>query len=406
VKPRLETFYALTHLLSTYRTIWSESPFVLDELSWETRFPELHQTLIDLSEERLASLAEEANLLNFLGDYLPELQAVEKLQFSGEVRRWTTPQNGLYGMPGRKQNQTEGFVSHLLPFVEQIPEERTVVDWCSGKGLLARQVSFAWNAPVVCLERDASLCESGRKAVQSLDPQLAHRMTFKTQDVLCPVGRALFETSHLHTALHACGDLHLTMLRQTVEYGVPMVACSPCCFHLIEADTYSALSEAGRRSELNLTRQELRLATAETCTAGSCERTLRHRELLWRIAFDLRLREVTGIDAYTATPSVKKSVLKSDFATFARTLMKSKGWDYPEFFPHSDDLWERAKARLARVRRLEKARLGFRKALEYWLLLDRALFLEEHGYECHLRQFCPKEVSGRNTLIVGVRKTS
>lgn len=404
--PRQETFHALTHLLSTYRTIWSESPFVLDELSWEIHFPNLHQALIDLSEERLASLTEESNLLNFLGDYLPELQAVEKLQFSGEGRRWRTPRKGLYGLPGRKRKQTEGFVSHLLPFVEQIPEERKVVDWCSGRGLLARQVSFAWNAPVVCLEKETSLCDSGRRAVQNLDPQLAHRMTFRTQDVLSPMEPAIFEASHLHTALHACGDLHLTMLRRTVENGVPVVACSPCCFHLIEAHKYPPLSEAGRCSELGLTRQELRLATAETCTAGSCERTLRHRELLWRIAFDLRLREVTGIDAYTATPSVKKSVLKKDFATFARTLMKSKGWDYPEFFPHSDGLWKRAEARFARVRRLEKARLGFRKALEYWLLLDRALFLEEHGYESHLRQFCSKEVSGRNTLIVGVRKTS
>jgi hypothetical protein len=55
---------------------------------------------------------------------------------------------------------------------------------------------------------------------------------------------------------------------------------------------------------------------------------------------------------------------------------------------------------LAVIRRLEKAQLAFRRPLELWLLLDRALFLQELGYEVELKRFCRKRDSGRNTVIL------
>jgi hypothetical protein len=59
--------------------------------------------------------------------------------------------------------------------------------------------------------------------------------------------------------------------------------------------------------------------------------------------------------------------------------------------------------RLATVRNLELPRSLFRRPLEIWLLLDRALFLEEQGYQVRLGNFCPAQLTPRNILLLAER---
>ena len=49
--------------------------------------------------------------------------------------------------------------------------------------------------------------------------------------------------------------------------------------------------------------------------------------------------------------------------------------------------------------RMELVRHLFRRPLELWLVLDRALFLQEQGYQVELSQFCARELTPRNILI-------
>ena len=49
--------------------------------------------------------------------------------------------------------------------------------------------------------------------------------------------------------------------------------------------------------------------------------------------------------------------------------------------------------------RLDLARLAFGRALEMWLVLDRAIFLSRAGYDIRLIEFCPRAVTPRNLLI-------
>ena len=59
--------------------------------------------------------------------------------------------------------------------------------------------------------------------------------------------------------------------------------------------------------------------------------------------------------------------------------------------------------RFGDVARMELVRHLFRRPLEIWLLLDRALFLEEQGYRVEVGTFCPKPMTPRNLLIRAVR---
>ena len=60
---------------------------------------------------------------------------------------------------------------------------------------------------------------------------------------------------------------------------------------------------------------------------------------------------------------------------------------------------------LAQVRNLELVRSLFRRPLEFWLLLDRALYLEEQGYQVRLGRFCEPALTPRNLLLLAERTT-
>jgi len=59
---------------------------------------------------------------------------------------------------------------------------------------------------------------------------------------------------------------------------------------------------------------------------------------------------------------------------------------------------------LAEVRNLELLRGLFRRPLELWLNLDRALFLVEQGYVVRLGSFCETAFTPRNLLLLAERE--
>jgi hypothetical protein len=121
-----------------------------------------------------------------------------------------------------------------------------------------------------------------------------------------------------------------------------------------------------------------------------------------RLAFDLLQRELRGVDSYLPTPSLPAAWLHKPFAQYCIDLGQRKGLTIA---PHADwnALLARGWQRLAEVRNLELLRALFRRPLELWLVLDRALYLEEQGYQVRLGQFCPPELTPRNLLLLAER---
>ena len=50
--------------------------------------------------------------------------------------------------------------------------------------------------------------------------------------------------------------------------------------------------------------------------------------------------------------------------------------------------------------RVELVRHVFRRAIEVWLVLDRALYLQQQGYQVSVKTFCEKQLTPRNILIL------
>lgn len=385
-------FAALDAFLIEHQGLWRPRPFTHLHLPWETQHPELAQWL------RQRSLADADSCHNHPHDLpapapFPQL-AEQALQLSAVDK---LPTQALQparhrlnvDVPGRKWQQIEAFGAAL--HFAQTPTHW--LDWCAGKGHLGRRL-LQPGQQLTCLEYDPTLIASG----QALSEHHGLPVTHRLQDVMADVTISSEQTP---VALHACGDLHVRLLQLASAAGCKQLALAPCCYNRINADRYQAVSDAGRASKLKLSIDDLGLPLSETVTAGNRVRQQRDSSMARRLGFDQLQRQLRGCDEYLPTPSLPANWLDKPFADYCRALASLKGLstgeqDWAALEAHG---WRR----LAHVRNLELVRGLFRRPLEMWLVLDRALFLAEQGYKVKIGNFCETTLTPRNLMVLAER---
>ncbi|EIK67192.1 hypothetical protein PseBG33_0335 [Pseudomonas synxantha BG33R] len=386
-------FQALDAFLIEYQGLWRPRPFTQLQLPWETEHPELSQWL------RRRSLAEAEASHNQPYDLpapapFPQL-AAHALRLSTVDKLPThTLEPARHRLnvdvPGRKWQQIEAFGAALT--FAQTPAHW--LDWCAGKGHLGRRL-LQPGQRLTCLEYDPALIASGQALSDHHSLPAAHCL----QDVMTDVA---IDPEHTPVALHACGDLHVRLLQLASAAGCKQLALAPCCYNRINAERYQALSAAGRASLLPLSIDDLGLPLSETVTAGNRVRQQRDTSMARRLGFDRLQRQLRGCDDYLPTPSLPTSWLDKSFADYCRELANLKNLstgeqDWPALEAHG---WQR----LAEVRNLELVRGLFRRPLEMWLVLDRALFLSEQGYNVEVGTFCEPTLTPRNLMVLAQRE--
>ena len=385
-------FRALDAFLIEHQGLWRPRPFTQRQLPWENEYPELAQWL------RQRSLADaEANHNQPHGLLAPApfpQLASQALQLSTVDKLPTQPLQPAahrlnVDVPGRKWQQIEAFGAALQ--FAQTP--RHWLDWCAGKGHLGRRLLHT-GQQLTCLEYDPALIASG----QALSEHHGLPVTHRLQDVMADVA---ISAEHTPVALHACGDLHVRLLQVASAAGCKQLALAPCCYNRIQGNTYQPLSDAGRASTLLLSLDDLGLPLSETVTAGKRVRLQRDTSMARRLGFDQLQRLLRGCDEYLPTPSLPTHWLDKPFADYCRELARLKGLstgeqDWAALEAHG---WQR----LAEVRNLELVRGLFRRPLELWLVLDRALFLSERGYRVEVGSFCDPALTPRNLMVLAER---
>ncbi|MCF5701166.1 methyltransferase [Pseudomonas syringae] len=394
----LARFTALDAFLIEHQALWKPRPFTHLSLAWEAPYPELALWLRGRSLEdaenahnQPADLADAPEPFASLAALSAELSAV------GELPGQTLEAAGHrlnVDVPGRKWQQIEAFASRLS-FASQPTHW---LDWCSGKGHLGRRL-LGLGQQLTCVEYDPLLVASGQALSQRHHLHALH----VEQNVLATNASAVLSANHTPVALHACGDLHVRLMQLASATGCQQMAVAPCCYNRISGSEYQALSHAGLLSLLQLSLEDLALPMSETVTAGARVRRQRDTSMARRLAFDLLQRQVRGVDEYLPTPSLPSAWLDKPFADYCRDLA-----DLKELSTVGTPDWAALEAagwqRLAEVRNLELLRGLFRRPLELWLNLDRALFLAEQGYVVRLGTFCESALTPRNFLLLAERE--
>lgn len=389
-------FQFINDCLIDNQSLWRFDPFqssIHPVLPWQEQYPDLCQWLASLSPleiERLKEKPEEA--LAEISAYLPVLKLL-----SEHTHLETVPLQGLdldrgldSGVPGRKLEQIVAMGEAAI----QSHYGEEWLEWCSGKGYLGRILTTQTDQPVTSFEYQQSLCDSGQSAAN----EHQWKMTFIQGDAFDAKAKAVFKPTQHAVALHACGDLHVRLLQYGCEAGVSAMTISPCCYHLIQGETYQPLSEIAQHSTLVLSKQELRIPLQQTVTGGERVRRHRQQEMIFRLGFDLITRQVLGIEEYQPVPSIRKSQLSEGFEAFCLWAAEKKAIDISQSidFNKFETL---AEQRFWHMERMSLVQLVFQRPLELWLALDKVLYLEQRGYRASLSEFCAKTVTPRNILI-------
>lgn len=384
-----ERFHCVHAFLQRHEPLWRAHAFRNPQLPWEPYMPALARRLRALTLEAAEAAAEsDALSIALLGDEIPELASmIATLELPSLPAAPLPPLAEAVGVPGRKWQQLQAFGA-------RVPTDgATLLEWCAGKAHLGRLLARLQRRSVLALEWDAQLVDAGE--------QLARRerlpVSFQCVDVLRPEATALLQREHDVVALHACGELHLQLLRGCAERGPRTLTLAPCCYQLIAGQRYAPLSDVAQRSDLDLGLHDLRTAVRDSVTSPERVRQQRRTLQAWRLGFDRWQRETRGCDDYLPTPSLPLSVVRGGFAAFWRDEAARIGIDAAgvDMAHYEREGWQR----LREVAALDVARIAFRRPLELWLVLDRALYLQQHGYEVELGTFCARSVTPRNILV-------
>lgn len=391
-----DRFVALSAFLKKYECYWRESAFYGSELLWQQVHPELSDKVLGLTDAEFALLDSEPEALQaFLESWIPGYEQLTPLLALARKHQLAKIDQSLnQGVPGRKWQQIEHFVAAVSS--GNAPKAETVFDWCSGKSYMGRALAHSWSCGLHAVELQKQLCEQGEvQAKKWLDS-----VHFTCTDVLKASPQP--GKTDAVVALHACGDLHRTLLRQWLSSDSAYLAFAPCCYHQWLKSGYQPLSLTGQALDLSLNKLQVRLAVQEMVTSSERERKqVRHMAML-RMAFDLIQRDIRGVDEYMPTPSLAYGHLTRGDEYVIRELAKKKRLSIPDGIDFSSYI-SLAHKRYQRFLRMQLVSHGFRRALELWLVLDLVLYLEEGGAKVEVFDFCDRAITPRNFCIIALR---
>ncbi|MEW6764781.1 MAG: methyltransferase [Pseudomonadota bacterium] len=386
--------------------LWRPAPFHHVVQPWATTHPALHAAIAGLDPAEVDRLhADEQALRAWLAPFIPGISelvqwmACERFNPSTASRRSSkvachAPNRDV---PGRKWAQIEAF-AHLA--LAESDNANEVLDWCAGKSHLGRLIGLHSGLRVRALERDPALCAEAERLAARDRVALAAEAC----DVLS-IGdndrhRKVLTPGTLACALHACGDLHLALLDQVAGQAPSGLLVAPCCYHRTTHEYYLPRSSMGRACGLKLSREDLRLAVLETCTAGHAQRESDKRRKTRLLA----LRYWGGQNGLiVADYAPLKDIGRHDDVTAMIRSCERLGWPAPDA-GELEAAISTGRTRAAEVRAFELIRAAMRRPLESWLVLDMALGLEESGFAVEVGEFCDKTLTPRNLMIRAWRK--
>lgn len=297
----------------------------------------------------------------------------------------------------RKRAQVDAFAQLILPLATRA---KRVVDVGSGHGHLTREIAERIALPVIGLERDVGLADRARVLSTAASP------SFAVTDVL--VDGLPLAGGDCVIGLHACGDLGDAMVESVARQDAS-IALVGCCLQKRRAESRRPLCVAPPKvaaAALDLPRALLGLsnltardegveATRTDNLAGRQRRLALHR-LLSSGDPSRRLRLGEEIDG------LNRRAAQHELPVLVARAFALRGLPPPSAVAIEEaSVW--AHAEHARSRRLSLPRGMLARVLEVYVLLDRALHLEERGFSVTIGALFPATVSARNLALVAQR---
>lgn len=374
--------------LAHYRHTWLEDLATLphDQL-WQIEARQLHNSL---PTGELKTL-------------LTQLRSLTKLKNVKAVAQKPLPSWAFFRVKEKKKHEIEVLMGELSALKDRL-DFAHIIDIGAGQGHLSRILSHYLGLSVSCVEQDAELISLGHKR-QDKYPLPAGGRSFDFLNLHINGLTSLTDREGLLTeetfllGLHTCGPLAVYQLQSLLHSKARGTLNFACCYGKMTDQKTMNLTGL---IPFKLSQYALTLASRSHACLSYQDFCFKERVKLYRYGLHLFCHEFQPELGFI---SVGNSGFKEYSAAFPHYL-KSK---LPEKISANDSEIARwfAQARIQdQLRKMFLAdivRWQFGRSLECLILLDRALYLQEHGLQVELEEYFEESLSPRNIGLLAYR---
>ncbi|MEX1099581.1 MAG: methyltransferase, partial [Bacteriovoracaceae bacterium] len=291
------------------------------------------------------------------------------------------------GMTHKKRHEAMAIKSYL-----QNKNYRSFVDIGSGKGHLSMALLFDQEGRSLCVDMDEKLQAAGLKKIQRRCPELENSISYQNA-TFCSKLPLTPPKDSLLLALHCCGDLSVEAMKFHLQNKLDLFNFG-CCYH--KSQHYN-LSKLSQEDPLGFSFHALNLATRSNRVLALEDFKRREKVKAYRYILHMILHDELNKD-FETLGNAHYTDYDLPFEVYARKhAPKTAQLDLKTLchkYKNSPSLKEYLLAEVIR------APLG--RVVEMYLLLDRALWLQEQGKTVELKSFFEASVSPRNIGIYSV----
>jgi|GEM_PF-1037965 len=402
-----ERFLAINHFIKAYQKIWQNeimlmyptplSDYPLEWIQEISGFKE-KKDIMQIERRDVFDLIKLPSLRAFY-QQIEELSQFEKISPSSPLP--TDAKTFLYMIP-KKQHE----IKHLAPIINDFHKSlkiKKIVDIGGGIGLLAQTLASQYGLEVTSLDQDLTLQKTGQERAQKktrIHENLVkyHQMRVSKDD---PLFLKHLSTETMSVGLHTCGPLAVDQIIASATKKIPALINSACCYNKLGSiQNISTFAQEHHPTTMQLF--ALTLATRAHKKLEEKDYDLKMKVKRYRYAFHFLLHDEYNIKELMPLGNSTAKLYDKSFSTYALDQFKRIGIE-PR---HCEEALEKYFADPARQELIWQMLAGgiirnaIGRLLEVYLLLDRVLYLEEHGYKVQLLQVFDEILSPRNLGII------
>lgn len=338
--------------------------------------------------------------------YYKRIHELEKLpQIASLPPMPEEPWTWLFMIP-KKQHE----IRKLAPYINQVYQDKKiseVLDIGGGVGFLAQTLNNQFGHHVTSIDMNSEFQKTGvdRHAKNAKHP---HKVNFKTVKV--ENGGEFVEilkNNVMPVGLHTCGKLALDIIRVSSDKKVPALINFGCCYHTLDkTPDLQNISQFSRDNEpLWMSKFALTLACRAHRKLDEKDFDLKQKVKYYRYAIHILLHDLYDQKELVTLGNSNPKLYDESFGVYVYDQFKRIHIN-PKHSVDELNAWYANPEIHTLIDRMLAAgiiRNALGRIMEIYLLLDRAIFLEEQGYDVKVEEFFDEEVSPRNIGITAVQ---
>ena len=349
-----------------------------------------------LSDEKLIRLESLCDITHIKSDeykiFLNQIKELLDIPFlkRKETQNIRIPKSLSRKLTLKKQHE----ILALAPIIENL-SPKNLVDIGSGAGHLSSLLVHEQDVTSLCIDANEEYQKIGLKKLARENPKVLEKIKFKKLTIADAALKELKVNNSCLIGLHTCGDLSVCLVKNFHPPQFKSLVNLGCCYHKLTLDNLN-LSIVAKKNGINLSYHALTMASKSYKKLDKKDFIFRERVKSYRYTIHLFMQEILKIE-FKTLGNAKKEIYENSFINYVRTFL-------PEARNISDkvieDFYMNKQQVISHIMYFGLIRSQMARVVELYIILDRALYLQENNKKVKVSEIFDKNISPRNYAII------